>query len=42
MSVKDFSGNCLNYFRVSLQPADWYQWFDPSQDENGIWNQVYI
>ena len=42
MSVNDHSGNCLNYYRVSMKPADWYQWFDPSQDEKGIWMQVYM
>ena len=38
-SVYD-SGSCLNYYHVSLQPAEWYQWFDPLHREDGKWMQV--
>ena len=41
-SVYDYSGNLLKYYHVSLQPADWYQWFDRTQGERGTWVQVHI
>lgn len=42
MSVIDYTGKSMNYYRVTMKPANWYQWFDPHQPEDGPWPQVAI
>ena len=39
MYANDYSGSCLKYYRVSLQPANWYQWFG-SFREDEPWMEV--
>ena len=39
-SVVDYNKSTLKYYYVSLQPSDWYQWFDPQYENKASWTQV--
>ena len=30
----------VEYYYTSMTPANWYQWFDPQQPDDGPWTQV--
>ena len=44
MYVDDFTGSRLKYYRVSLQPSNWYQWLQVGsfQYEDGAWMEVQL
>jgi len=34
-------GTQLKYYNVSVNPSNWYQWFDPNQpNDDGLWQNV--
>ena len=33
-------GNQLEFYEVSMTPGDWYQWLDPNQPDDGLWDNV--
>ena len=42
MNVYDSSKNRHEYYYTSVQPKNWYQWFDRRHCDNEPWMQVAI
>ena len=36
----ELDGREAEYYRTTMTPANWYQWFDGSQPEDGPWIEV--
>lgn len=36
----EVDGKEAEYYQITMIPANWYQWFDPKQPEDGPWITV--